>query len=465
MPNYNDFDGLVGRLKKSAIDAWMRGAKAGQWAILHGRYEMASGGATYFVTRPDDNGEGGGVLGCDRPQTPGAPADYHQVDRFQSEFEGVRATIDAIVGPWRFLPEPGEIAAVLENCKDVTIRLAGAATTADGQAVGGGSLGGFLKSIEQTCSAMSGHTIDTFKSKFVNQLGRTVEGFHAISIVSGAAVGGQHGLWRETRGAVAGILDNARKKFDLVAQRSGGNWKETLEAFKWVWKGVELFAGGTLPVKAVSLGIQFLQNGGPKTPELDENFDSYERVLAVLVKMLDVLNNQIKAEEQKIRNNLLDNFGGITRHKTSYDLTQFPIPPDSDVIIVDRDLTRGIARTHMPLIADELDEIANLTFGCLPGRAVLRDDRIGIGERGPSDEAGKLQFLLYELLKDLAWEVRNGARNLELAVADILDGDESSAQELRQLADLITAGSPYDPWREPEPTPTPRRPSRGPAPV
>ncbi len=463
MPSYRDLDVLVGRLKQSAIDAWMGGLSGGQWMLRPARYEMLSGSAIYFVTRPGSDGEGGGLFGCETPETLGTPPDLERAGGYEAQFAGIRATIDTIVEPWRFLPDPNEIAAVVESCKDVTVKLAGTATTSAGEAVGGGNLGGFLKSIEQTCSAMSGRTIDTFKSKFINQLGRTIEGFHAVSIVSGAAVAGQGALWKEARTTVATILDNARGKFDLVAQGYGGYWTETIKALGWVWKGVELFTGGSIPVKAASLGIQFLQSNVRDIPDVVKGFETYERGVTSLVEMLDVLNSQIRSEEQVVKDNLLNNLDGIARHKTSYDLTQFPIPPDSDVIIVNRDLTHGIARTHMPLIADELDAIATLTFGGLPGQALLRDDRIGIGERGPSSEAGRLQYLLYELLKDLAWEVRNGARNLELAVADILDHDESAARELRELEKVIEAGSPYDPWGEP--TLTPRRPSRGPYPV
>ena len=55
------FDDQVGPLKRAAIDAWMKSHSQGTWQIQGDRYteDSATGGGAY-VTRPNENGEGGG---------------------------------------------------------------------------------------------------------------------------------------------------------------------------------------------------------------------------------------------------------------------------------------------------------------------------------------------------------------------------------------------------------------------
>ncbi len=256
-------------------------------------------------------------------------------------------------------------------------------------------------------------------------------------------------MWENARKRVADTLDLIRCGFDeIAASRAKFDVDELIDCVGWAVKGLELFSAGTIAPRSVAaLGIEFARSVTTST-QFETEFDSYREGIALLRTMLDTLNEQITAEEQTLDDNMRTNLRGISQHKSSFDLSQFPLPPESDTIIIDRNLVDGIARNHMPYIADELDDIARLTVACTPDGAISRSSRLGLGLTGPSDQINELSQFLCNLLKDLAWEVRNGARNLELAAADILGDDEALAQELRQMAALVAEGSPYGPWYE-----------------
>lgn len=97
-------------------------------------------------------------------------------EEFQSAFAEIRAAIDKIVGPWRHLPDPRAIATVVENCRSMTIGLAGTSPAAGGEALGVGKLPGYIAVLNQSCRGVSGRTIGTFKSKLIFQLGDTIGG-------------------------------------------------------------------------------------------------------------------------------------------------------------------------------------------------------------------------------------------------------------------------------------------------
>lgn len=435
---------LVGRLKQSAIDAWMRGEG---WRLVGGHYEISSRGPDFRVTRPDETGAGGGDWSSDW-----LGSFFGLVDRdaeFQGYFETIRQTIDGIVAPWLDLPDPDDLAPVVEDCRQVTRRLSGAASTQDGVAHGAGEIGASLRLIEQNASAMSGELIASFKAKFLVQLGQAVGGFHAISLVRGSAIAAQEGLWRSARESVDTILEQSRAAFDAVAAGDAITWEEVVQVVGWAAKGAKIFVtgGAAAAFEVTGLALDVVKATAPPTPTTEpQSPGSYDAAITQLRSAFDALDEQIRGEERLIEENLRTNLTNIRNDRSSYDLTQPPLHDGDGVLLIQRALVDEIHRVHMPAVADELDEVGDLALTSGIGRFVARDASIGIGVTGPATTVGEMNLLLRDLIKELAWEVRSGARNLELAIADLESRDAQIAEELAKIAERITQGSPYSPW-------------------
>jgi hypothetical protein len=443
MASYDDLGGLVGKLKRSAIDAWMHDEG---WEIYgDDHYEMSSSSTNYKVSRPGSDGEGGGDWSSDFFIELFVDRD----DEFKAAFSTIRSSVDALVKRWTDLPDPSTIGDIVESSRQITRGLAGAAASADGTATGSGDLAGYLELIEHNIDAMSGETIAAYKAKFLIQLGKAVGGFHAISVVSGAAVAGQQGLWEAARQDVADIIDGARKVMDSIAEGDSVTWSEALTVVGFAAKGLGLFASGGLSVAigVANLGIDVVKAGsGPTEVKNTISAGSYENAIGDLEKALDGLASQIGVEEQLIDTNLSDNMANIRNDKTSYDLTQPPISSSEGIIVITKPLVDEITNTHMPAVAVDLDSIAAIGSSFSTYSAVSRDASIGIGQSGPSANMGEINWLLYELLKDLSWEVTKGAQSLKLAVAQLEDYEQSTADELARVAAEVGKGSTYNPW-------------------
>ena len=95
MASYDDFDALVLKLKKSAIDGYMR---ENRWDIDGDNYEQNASSAHYKVTKPDSDGNGGGEWSSDN-----FIANWltDKSDEYKGYFDEIRSTIDDLTKPWR----------------------------------------------------------------------------------------------------------------------------------------------------------------------------------------------------------------------------------------------------------------------------------------------------------------------------------------------------------------------------
>lgn len=451
MADYKDLESLIGKLKRSAIDAYMRGnpinGGGGGWSIEGDHYVLSSAsGGTAKVTRPGENGEGGGdwahssfllewFLDSGRDQ------------EFTEAFGSIRARIDKAIAPWKDLPDPSGISTEVDECRVITRDLSGAADASNGTATGAGDIASAIGLMHENLDAMSGQTISTFKMKFLGKLGLAIGGMHAISLVHGAAIAGEQGIFEQTRRAVAEATDSARAACDAIAQSGGGNLKVALKIAEWAAKGASIFATGGVSAtfEVPKLGIEMIQ-----TVTSDEAFQrepsSHETALKAFEEALNKINHEVKRGEQALRDNLVKNLNQIRSDKSSYDLKLDAISSSEDVTIISKPLTDEIIYTYMPAIATGLDTTAENTLKVDMHSAVNRDGTVGIGVHGPSEKFAELNWLLYELLKDLSWEVTMGAKNLELAVAELMGTDADVRAKLNDITSKINTGSGVDPW-------------------
>jgi hypothetical protein len=457
------FDDLVGPLKRAAIDAYMRSESVGAWQIEGDRYTLdsANGGDAY-VTRPGEDGEGGGDW-----ETDNFVADLFGVDRdqeFKSAFDDIRSDVDKKLNRWRDIPKGEDLTPLVEAMRQACRKLSTGAKSSDGAITGGGEIAGNLSVILENSDAMGGGMITAFKTDFLAQLGKAVGGQHAIAIVLGGHLAAQEKMWAGARESVVDLIKDSTAAFNAAAKEGEVDWKVVLKVTGYVVAGVTLFATEGVGSPVVDLGLKVLDDALKEADESTEKpAPTYDSVKEAFARDLKSLDTKIQGQEERIDENIIDNLGNIRSDAGSYDLSRPPlldVDDDSDLgkpeeIQIDPILVKEISGTCMPNIADELYAAQKDVDDAADTSVLFRDASLGVGEWGPSPKWGELRWLLWELLGNLAWEIKNSAKTLELAVEDIGQADSSSKDALEKHADDVadqgagTSGGPDDPWNQP----------------
>lgn len=451
--SYDQLPDLTGKLKRAAIDAYM---KSQQWEIQGEHYEIP-GNSTNKVTRPGANGDGGGDWSGEFFQEwfVGGSRD----EEFQGAFNDIRSKIDGLLKPWKDLPDPGEFDGMVESMRKANGLLALSTSTSGGQATGAGSIAGNLDIIKENSDAMSGGTISAFKQKFLLQLGKAIGGHHAITVILGSALTSEQKLWTEGRQDVADAVHAATEAFNKYAKGDDADLTIQFKVAGAVVAGVAAFASGgaSAVLTGAGTGLTILtalseesQKNASKPPGKD-----YNGLMEGFKTALEELDKAITNEEKGVRDNLSDNLGKVRSDSGSYDLTD-PLngadddsdlhSADSQAIIHNRSLVFEITDTAMPGIADDLKSARGHVVDSLSSTPFYRDPSIGIAENGCYPQWLDLQWVLWELLGDLDWEVRNGATTLKLAIEDMGQVDTDAKDALEKHAEKTKEGSGYTPF-------------------
>ena len=438
MGDYSQLPSLIGRLKAAAIDASMTG-----WAKSGAEYrdDSTSGyvTSTMYVTRPAGDGSGGGDV---RMTGYGVmPPEFKNM--FHERFDAIRSRVDEAFGPWLTLPDPAAIGRNVEVCRQVTRRLSGAASaTAAGQ-TGAGVIASNVALIMESSDAMAGKAAAAYKATFLARIGPAVGGLQGISLVQGAAIAAEQGLWDSAREVVVEIVEKATRQMEAIyAGGAPGSWNVALTVAGWAVKGVQAFASGGVSgaLEVAGLGLEILN--GAEVGEVRQDFvgSEVETALASIESGLAALNDKIRGEEEALRKNLASNLSNIRNDRSSYDLVTDPIAleeiDDGGVMRMDYALVRDIYETYMPNIAGELTEIAPLNMTALISDA-NRDAALGVGGDGILPEWYAINITLCQLLDEMQRDVVNSAHNLEYAARDIQQHDDDSAQALRRIVEQM----------------------------
>ena len=256
-PGY--FDDLVGPLKRSAIDAYMTSPELGVWEIEGDRYtqDSANGGDAY-VTRPDENGEGGGDWETDNPV-----ADFFGVDRdeeFKTAFDDLRSWIDDKLKRWRDIPNGDDIATLAEYMRQAGKTLSTGVSSSGDAVTGDGGIVGDLVVIQENSDAMAGGMITAFKTDFLLQLGAAISGQHAIALILGGHLAAQERMWTGARESVVALIEQSTQAFKAAAKEAELDWKVVLKVTGYVAAGVTLFATDGVGSPVVDLGLKVLDD-------------------------------------------------------------------------------------------------------------------------------------------------------------------------------------------------------------
>ncbi|WP_109510476.1 hypothetical protein [Nocardioides speluncae] len=455
----------IGALKRAAIDAWMNSHSNGWWEIDGSHYRITGGDAT--VTRPGEDGEGGGDWDGNFFLTDWI-VDGSKDEEYTSAFADIRTRIDNALKDWdhNLLPKPKNIEEDVEQARQAMRLLSTAASTSGGATTGGGEIAGYLKSLNQNASSMSGQSMEVFKAKFINQLESAISGYRGIALVLGNATAAELKIWTETRATIIDSVTKTTTAFNAAANDDSVNWEVVLKVAGAAVSGAKAFLTGGLSgvLEGAAAGLTLISDMAAISEKEAAKPDSnnYEGIMVAFETSLTDLSKAIKSEEEQIKTNIDTNFGQVQADKSSYDLTAavvddgnpetkdktiFEVTDDSQVsvVVINADLANGIIDVAMPGVAAELAKAADQIF--FAGQTKLRrPDGIGLGTNGPSGEIYDLGWRAAELCKDLEWEVVNGAKMLRAIIEDLGVQDSSSSDKLEQLQASLNEGSGWDPW-------------------
>ena len=437
---YENLPTLIGELKRSAIDAYM---KSQGWHIDNGdRYHLGDN----EVTRPGKDGQGGGDWDWNGFWDIGNEG---QDAKWRAAFDGVRSDVDSRLEKWLDLPDTeADLTDDIEQMRQANRLL----SLSPSGGTGGGSIPGYLTGINENLDAMSGTTIATFKADFLLQLEKAIGGHHGITVILGAALAATNEIWVRARKTVAEIVGETQQALDAYANGGGISWEVVLQVAGYAVEGASIFAtgGAEVALKGAGLGLKVLTESTTKKGEkATAPSGDYNSLMEGLSKALTELSDAIRAEETALRDNLVLNAGKVRADQSSYDLKRPALLDISDdaqaeIIVISRPLVDEITRTYLPFTARELESAKDQAYQAT--YQAYRDGSIGLAANGFSAEFSDLQWTLIDLIRDLAWEVANGAKTLDLAIQDIGRADHSAEDELEKHHREVQAGSGATPW-------------------
>lgn len=460
MATYDDLPSLTGKLKRAAIDAYMKDQGftiESESKYYDERHSVSD--LHYWVSRPGSDGNGGGDWTSDHFLPDSWIGGGRKDEEFSNNFNTIRTRVDNALKKWQDLPKPGEFDGIIESMRQANVALAASPATSGGSTNGAGLIGANLDIIKENSDAMSGGIISAFKSKFLLSLGNCVGGHHGITIVLGGALAGEKLMWEKARQDVANAVENAANALDAYAKSGGGEWKFQIALVAAVFAGVGAFiTGGAAGVIAgAGAALTLLKEGGEaaeRTKASQPPGKNFEGLMKGFENNLDEINKAIKIEEETVERNLTTNFGRVSP-EGGFDL-ETPlknVDDDSDLhlagnptIIHNKSLVFEITGTAMPGIADEVVKAKGHLSAAGSSSPFYRDAAVGLGYSGFFSQWSSLLWQSWRLLDELDWEIRNGAKTLELAVKDMGDRDAEASAALEAHAKVVAAGQ-YPPVR------------------
>ena len=487
VPEQDDIEYAIRRLKRAVIDAYMLGPGSGNAdyckryvgdggnyaGMPSGEYYMEndpnydafssdandSRGRIFAWKCPDKNGEGGGSPW---------PPERNNDDRTQM-FLDIRRAIEEIVDRWRHVPDPEVINDAVASADAVI----GLFNTGQYRACGGpdGSIypnltlvSHFLMGHYGVVSAdegLQGQAVLLFKRFFMN-LADAVDASRQIVYVIRGAAEAERETWRRARVSAPQLIHRVAGACERLCKGPDTdiNPADALNALA-ITLGAASIAPGPhqLVTGAASLGLSIVSTlsfvqGDNDAEEFREfmyeipdrrviyNYQDALDVLSVLLNgSRSGVNADVEQEERETRNSLSAAIACIAERKRLFDPTPEPIVEvTSDTLDYDRGATDEIV-SHMNLIGEYLNSAAenlSLCKSTFQGGALRRHHGIGIGSDGPSHEFDTLIGLLEGLLRELSAEAYSGAANLEAAMNYLAELDAVTQEKLLQLAQAFT---------------------------
>lgn len=458
-----DIDGFCARLKKSAIDAWMKTeADLGPWQNNGAIYSSAHSGTDYTVSRGGPDAGEFSLSPAHKQVTPlfGGDQGAAWTSYFRESFEDIRATIDEVMEPWRDIPDHTRLVSLYDAVKQSHAELSSGGTIANDVILPvNDNLSALIDFIKSYAGSMEGKTMAAFKETFLSKLSAATFNLGLLAEARKKLLYSQYSVSKATRHKAAEIMAWVETGMNEVAQGGTASPESKIASIEFVLDLVSLAPATGKVAKVGGMILKGAQEVVKPTPSVfwsPEELRTCSGALSQLRRALDSLSKVTGDAEQAIVKKIEKNLVALQDQPTMFDLSPSQVVsqelrPASSFGYPEFEL--GLLTTkYMPGFALELDRIALLTSGKSVAPALARSS-VGLTPSGSGPKADELGEILNQLLIDLSAEVLTGAQQLRAALGEFVEVENSMVQELdAYLAELDSrrAENPLDP---PQPSP------------
>jgi hypothetical protein len=460
MATYDEFETLVGALKRNMLDAFVFNLCA------INNVAIAPIGAEYWgapipslgpvqvprgvtkITRPDSSGNGGGevVLWADVALRLAVQL------LITKAFNAIRSSVDATVAPWRGLPDPGVIGQTKDACKKVSEHIA---ITQGGDTIQGtGPIFNDLGSVADKLklAGMQGKLIAAFEKDFLGRLPALTQGLYSIGVVCGVDAAAEASLWKRARQNVADILES-NTRCNIGVFWRGMPSETTLAIAGWAVEAVGEFApgAGKEVASVMSKGIGLVNDICPEEWRAKKEYFDVFSALDGLAADFEQLNTQIRDSENNINDNLVAGFGAVKDDFSWRDPRQrmFDLELGSIGTLdlkLDPGVCRGIADPGLVDVKADYDALSPLVKEWSLSGKLTRNSSVGIDASKLEKSFAELAWLNYELYANVSSEVGLAAKELAAAADYVERQDDDNKRRLEELGEAATVGSGIDFW-------------------
>lgn len=456
----SELDSLVGQVRLAAIDAYMRSedylADGDQYRHL---YSATVPGA---VTRPGADGLGGGIVLAIPQQHPRAGVSDEVIaqlkaqfaERLEAQWFAIRRRIDQAIEPWLGTPEASAFDGVSRGCDLLIGRLMGVVAQSGNAFSGSGELGTDLHRLTIESTTFGGGALDDFKTRYIDASSTRAARITALVEVLGEASNAEREVWKRSRVDLVELLEGYRRGFEKVAAGDSANMAIVLSVVGAAVAGAAIFASagtatgialaGAGIIVSLAKSIDSEVGGEPKDTR---EFDDVESGLAAFELAIGALSDRVYAEETGICRGVEVNIEGVRSNAAMFQLEPAPIYRwDDATMYAEPQKNFSVARTFMPNVASAVGAAAGKPgeIAAAFRQAIHHDYAAGRRSSGAHAEVQSLASLISALLRELEWDLDRGARNLELALQDLVDLERDHEQALGELAAQIDSGVTHD---------------------
>ncbi|MDO5080902.1 hypothetical protein [Buchananella hordeovulneris] len=439
-------------LKVAAIDAYMHDEGYERKGDTYEKFSENGEGCRYEVLAPRSSGEGGGKMHI--RYLPGTGKDgqiEYAGDLYVGPFDAIRGAIDELLKPWMWLPEEGNIDAVIAQFKGIMDGLSDGETSqsqlGDGPEIDEDVKVEFdfpdvipvtsqkpfwsdLTAIEGVSSEWLGLAAGVFYTKFIKKGKSTAKNICAIFGACGCVVAAEKGAAKALRKALPEIVKDVTQSF---AARSSASisLEPILKVVKLAKAAFDLFVkvntGNLIALGDSAVDAQDFF-GDPAKGEI-ASAGTYEETMSYFSSLLTDLNLKMRQVEEgcvKYLNSIVahiqGNSGDFDISVEGYTLEQIDSVKqtarvvDRGELVTNRTEMYRVGKYHMPAVAEAFQGLYRDASGLDVHKAFARNAAIGIGQHGPAPEFWNAMNIILACAKEFGDEMENGG-TLLLAVS------------------------------------------------
>jgi hypothetical protein len=447
------FDLKVDRIAAAAIDRYMSGLG---FEKMDGYYWQSTQGSlhtesvvTLRVSRPDEWGNGGGVISYE-----GKPAVISTHD-YLADFQKVKNSVREACSPLRSLPQSGEMEQVCSQLREIRDGLCvnGDLSSSDGVA-------GYVTTIETLNSFIKGGQYAKFTTQITGTLRNVIDAIYQV-------VNCLHSVVEADKAAIDDFLVALPKAMDALPKKLDDSWNtikasDVLKIAGWAIEAATAVAsGGTslilktlanVALDAMSTIVYSPESGEAKGTGIGYGIDAGSNAIKSIIVSQDnekSLSGALNAAEKDLAAFVNSMIRVVSSNPKPYDFHPYYLQGRSaELSVTDLDAVRSVVDDAITPLAHELRTASSSLAGLRVGSAFSRSFKIGRGPHGVLAEFNELNTFAMSALNALADELDDIGHSVKRFVGDVERSEEASAANLNTVGRDIAPRLPtsYFTW-------------------